>query len=73
MNPASLPDLDAISDHSVGTDADPVSQFGVICDNRTWMDAACGNQRRMKQAGRFDMHVEGILGKNQIPRSRFVV
>ena len=73
MNPASLTDLDAISDHSVGTDADPFSQFGVICDDRTWMGAACRDQRRMKQAGRFDMHVEGILGKNQIPRSRFIV
>ena len=73
MNPASCPDLDAISDHSVGTDADPISQLGVILDDRTSMDAACRDQRRMKQAGRFDMHVEGILGKNQIPRSRFVV
>ena len=73
MNPASLPDLDSVSDHNVGTDADPVSQFGVICDDRTWMGAACRDQRRMKQAGRFDMHVEGILGKNQIPRSRFIV
>ena len=48
-------------------------QFGVICDDRTWMNVACGNQSRMNQAGRFDMHVEGILSKNQIPRSRFVV
>ena len=73
MNPASFADLDSVSDDNVWPHANPISQFGVICDDRTRMDPACGNQRRMKQAGRFDMHVEGILGKNQIPRSRFVV
>ena len=57
MNPASLPDLDSISDHNGGTDADPVGQFGVICDDGARMGAACRDQRRMKESGRFDMPV----------------